>query len=68
MTQRDYDCFFGRKHGFDRAGLLTRRATPYAFSTQKNRQTNRNQSVINTENNEKKKYLKFRALENTTYE
>ena len=44
MTQRDYDCFFGRKHGFDRAGLLTRRAAPYAFSTQK-KSPNKQESV-----------------------
>ena len=29
MTQRDYDCFFGRKHGFDRAGLLTKEELPH---------------------------------------
>ena len=33
-------------------------AAPYAFSTKNNRQTNRNQSVINTENGEKKKQFK----------
>ena len=51
--------FHGRKHGFQRkVDLLTGRV---AFSTKKNRQTNRNQSIINTENGEKNSLNSSRA-------
>ena len=47
---------YGRKHGFDiRAGLVTGRVVPYVFGTNKNNRTNRNESVIDAENGEKKK-------------
>ena len=50
------DCFYGRKHGFDiRSGLVTGRVVPYVFGINKNHRTNRNQSVIDAENGEKKK-------------
>lgn len=40
---------FARRFGFARGGVV-----PYVFSTKDNRQTSRNQSVVNTENGEKK--------------
>ena len=63
LLEAAYDCFSRRKHGFDRTvGLLTGRAAPYAFSTKKNCRTNKNQSIINTENDEKRNLKQFKRL------
>ena len=58
-----YHFCYGRKHGFVRGvGLLLGRAVPYAFITKKNFWTNRSQSVINTENGEKRNLKQFKHL------
>ena len=47
---------------WNKSWFLTGRATRYAFSIKKHFRTNRNQSVINTENDEKRNLKHFKRL------